>query len=295
MDQKKIQTVCLRILIITLALWVLPISSGFAQDKTTIPWSNNIKLYSEAVNDTFLISIALPENYDKKKEYPVVYLTDPRFAFGTAVEASRALAIEDAIPPVILIGIGYAGNQEFGRIMQLRSRDYSEIKEPQVPGGWPAWADDIDWGGADAFLEFIKGDLIPYVEQNFTTTGERTFMGWSGGGHFGLYTLFKQPDLFKNYLLVSAPFEWFHNGIAFQYEEEYANNKDSLNAHILFVVGTEESKTTFEANKRMANILQNRGHTGLDVSLKIVEDKNHYAVWPIAINHGLQQLLKKEE
>lgn len=293
MGQKNLQAVSLRILIFTLALGVLPISSGFAQNKTTIPWTQNIKLYSEAVKDTFLISVALPENYDKKMEYSVVYLTDPRFAFGSAVEASRALAIEGAIPPIILVGIGYPGDQGIGRIMQLRSRDNSEIKDPQVPGGWPAWADEIDWGGADAFLQFIKGDLIPYIEQNYKTTDERTFMGWSAGGHFGLYTLFNHPDLFKNYLLVSAPFKWFHNGIAFKYEEEYANRKDFLNAQVLFAVGTEESESTFKANKRMAKILQNRGHQGLDVSLKIVEDKNHYAVWPIAINYGLEQLLKK--
>lgn len=295
MDQKNLQAVSLRILIITLALGVLPISSGFAQNKTTIPWTHNIKLYSEAVKDTFLISVALPENYDKKMEYPVVYLTDPRFAFGTAVDASRALTIEGAIPPVILVGIGYPGDQGFGRIMQLRSRDYSEIADPQVPGGWPAWADEIDWGGAHAFLEFIEKKLIPYMQQNYKTTGERTYMGWSGGGHFGLYTLFNHTNLFQNYLLVSTPFEWFHNGIAFEYEEEYANRKDFLNAKVLFAVGTEESESTFEANKRMAKILQNRGHEGLDVSLKIVEDKNHYAVWPIAINYGLELLLNKEK
>lgn len=268
-------------------------STLIAQNNVTIPWTTTNKFYSEAVKDTFLISVALPENYDSTKEYPIVYLTDPRFGFGTAVEASRALAIEETIPPIILVGIGYPGDQGFGRIMQLRSRDYSTVSDPQVPGGWPAWADEIDWGGADAFLEFIKVELIPEIEQKYRTTGDRTYMGWSGGGHFGIYTLFNDPELFDNYLLVSAPLEWFHNSIAFDYEEKYATSHDSLPAQVLFMVGTEESHSTIESNKRMARILKDREHEGLDVSINVVQDKNHYGVWPISINHGLQQLLSK--
>lgn len=290
MENRLLQFLNFPILKIIIALLVFPASSGFAQNKTTIPWTTNTKIYSEAVRDTFKISVALPENYDKTKEYPVAYLTDPRFAFGTAVEASRALTIEGAIPPIILVGIGYPGSQDLGRIMQLRSRDFSTVSDPEVPGGWPAWANEIEWGGADAFLEFIKNELIPHIEQNYSTTTERAYLGWSGGGHFGLYTLFNDPELFTKYLLVSAPFEWFHKGIAFEYEKEFAGNNDSLNAEVLFAVGTEESESTLEANKRMADILKKRGYKGLDVSIKIIEDKNHYAVWPVAINHGLQQL-----
>lgn len=283
----------LQIITVIMALLVFPALSGLAQNKATMPWTINTKMYSEAVKDTFKISVALPENYEKTKEYPVVYLTDPRFAFGTAVEAARALSIEGTIPPIILVGIGYPGSQDFGRIMQLRSRDFSTVSNPQVPGGWPAWADDIDWGGADDFLKFIEQKLIPHIEQNYRTTTNRTYMGWSGGGHFGLYALFRNPELFDNYLLVSAPFEWFHKGIAFNYEEEYAKNHDSLNAQVLFAVGTGDSESTFESNKRMTAILQDRGHKGLEVSFKSFEDKKHYGVWPVAINHGLQQLLSE--
>lgn len=283
----------LPVLLLVMSLQPLT-STSFAQNKATIPWTTTNKLYSEAVKDTFMISIALPENYDKTQEYPVIFITDARFAFGTAVEASRAHAIDGTIPPVILVGIGYPGNQEFGRIMQLRSRDFSTVSDPQVPGGWPAWADEIDWGGADAFLEFIKEDLIPFIEQNYKANKDRTYMGWSGGGQFGAYVLFNNPDLFKRYLLVSAPFDWFHNGIAFEYEEEYANNQDSLNADVLLAIGTEESTSTIESNKRMTNILKDRGYKGLNISVKVFEDKKHYSVWPTAIIYGLQHLFKDE-
>ena len=283
------------LLLLTFSMQLLNIPPTVAQDKATIPWTTTTPFYSEAVEDTFLISIALPERYDKDKEYPVVYLTDPRFGFGTAVESARAHVIDGTIPPVIIVGIGYPGDQGYGRIMQIRSRDFSTVSDPEVPGGWPAWADQIEWGGADAFLEFNKNELIPYIEQNYNTTSDRTYMGWSGGGHFGSYILFTEPDLFNRYLFVSAPFEWFHNGIAFDYEEKYANNNDSLDAKVLLIVGSKESESTVEANERMANILKNRNYKGLELTSQVFDDKKHYSVWPVAINYGLQHLLKGQD
>ena len=282
-------------LLVAISMQLFITTSTLAQSEASIPWTTTTQLYSEAVEDTFMISIALPERYDKRKEYPVVFMADPRFAFGTAVESARAHAIDGTISPIILVGIGYPGDQGFGRIMQLRSRDFSTVSDPQVPGGWPAWADEIDWGGADAFLEFIKSELIPYIEQNYKTARDRTYMGWSGGGHFGSYMLFKEPDIFNRYLLVSAPFEWFHNGIAFDYEETYAKNHQSLNAQVILAVGSEESKSTVEANKQMADILKSRKYKGLEVSTRIFQGKKHYSVWPVAINYGLQNLLKIQD
>lgn len=264
---------------------------GFAQKNVTIPWTISTELYSEKVKDTFSISIALPETYDKTKEYPVVYITDARFGFGTAVEVSRANVIDGTLPPVVIVGIGYPGNQNFVRIMQLRSRDFSTVSDPEVPGGWPAWANEIEWGGADAFLEFIDEELIPHIEQNYSTSKNRTYLGWSGGGHFGTYLMFNKPGLFNRYLLVSSPFEWFHNGIAFDYESSYASHHDKLNADVLFAVGTGDSESTIESNKRMAQILKQRDYEGLNVSFQIFENKKHYSVWTSAILYGLPYLL----
>jgi predicted alpha/beta superfamily hydrolase len=269
-------------------------TEGFAQEGPVIPWTSTSTHYSTSVKDTFSITVALPEGYaDTGKKYPVVFVTDPRFGFGTAVESARALAIEGTISPVIMVGIGYPGSQDFGRIMQLRSRDFSTVSDPQVPGGWDAWAEDIEWGGADAFIQFIEGELIPYIEKNFSVSDDRTYMGWSGGGHLGAYILFTKPELFRRYLLVSAPFEWFHKGIAFDYEAAYAAQHDDLNAQVFFSVGTEETESTVNANIKMVDILEKREYEGLQLFFHEFEDKKHYAVWPLAINEGLQVLFQE--
>ncbi|MBD3615598.1 MAG: alpha/beta hydrolase [Gracilimonas sp.] len=291
----KIHPKSLSILLVAISLHLFITSHSKAQSEASIPWTKTTQLYSEAVEDTFKISIALPERYDQSKEYPVVFMTDPRFAFSSAVESARAHAIDGTIPPVILVGIGYPGSQGFGKIMQIRSRDFSTVSDPQVPGGWPSWANDIEWGGAQAFLSFIKDELTVYIRENYKTTDDHMYMGWSGGAHFGAYMLFEEPELFNKYLLVSGPFEWFHNGIAFEYEEAYAENNDDLNAKIVFAVGSSESKSTIEANERMATILGKRNYNGLEVSNHVFEEKKHYGVWPVAINYGLQKLLAKQD
>lgn len=291
----SIHTRVLPIFLIAISIQLFNSLQAQAQSEASIPWTTTTQRYSEAVEDTFMISIALPERYDENKEYPVVFMADPRFAFGSAVESARAHAIDGTIPSVILVGIGYPGDQGFGRIMQIRSRDFSTVSDPEVPGGWPAWADGIEWGGGDAFLAFIKDELVPYIERNYKTAGNRTYMGWSGGAHFGAYILFNKPQLFNRYLLVSAPFEWFHNGIAFDYEEAYYKNNDALDAKVILAVGSDEPESTVESNKRMAKVLENREYNSLDVSTRVFQGKKHYAVWPVAINYGLQSLLKIQD
>jgi len=53
-------------------------------------------------------------------------------------------------------------------------------------------------GGAKEFLEFIRQELIPFIDNNYPTLkGDSAVNGHSIGGLFGLYVLFNKPDTFN--------------------------------------------------------------------------------------------------
>lgn len=252
------------------------------------------QIYSEAIKDTFQISVALPADYEGSgKQYPVVYLTDPFFTFGSAVESARANRIGGLMPDVILVGIGYTGEQEFTRIMKLRTRAFTIKPVFSWRNGEEAeWAKGEVMGKAPEFLTLIKEKIIPFIEQNYRTTEDRTYVGHSGGGFFGTYVLFKEPEVFNRYLL-SSPSLWGEERNAFDWEQAYAAKNDSLNARIYLSVAEEETHYMVGEMRELVEILRSRNYQGLELFTHIFNDENHFSVWPIAVNHGLRVLFEE--
>src|ERR1041384_8182736 len=82
-----------------------------------------------------------------RQPLPVVYFLDGDNQFRAAVAAYRALRTRRAIPPLLLVGVGYGAS--YGQPANRRARDYSPAKHSGIPEG----------GGADAFLRFLTGTL----------------------------------------------------------------------------------------------------------------------------------------
>ena len=114
----------------------------------------------------------------------------------------------NATQNAIVVSIGYGRD---------RSIDYTPTKVSSATGG-----------GAE-FLEFIKGELIPRIEQDFsvdTTRTSRVILGHSYGGLFGACVLAVDNKIFGNYIILS-PSIWFDNEISLQLElNNRAANKD---------------------------------------------------------------------
>lgn len=259
-----------------------------------IPDTEVIEMFSEAITDTFQISVALPAGYENSdKKYPVVYITDPFFTFGSAVESARANRIGGLMPDVILVGIGYTGKQEFNRIMLLRTRAFTTKPVFKWSSGEePEWAKGELMGKAPDFLAFIKENIIPHLEENYRVTNDRTFVGHSGGGFFGAYVLFNEPNIFNRYLL-SSPSLWGEDRSTFDNEQAYATKHDSLNVRLYLSVGEEEIHDMVGEMREFVDILRSREYHGLKMHTHIFNDENHFSVWPVAVSRGLRVLFEE--
>lgn len=268
----------------------------------TIPNSQVVSLHSKNVDQEYELLISLPLNYDESKKYPVLYLLDSNWLFSTATGIAQWLYTYGDwnhihVPEMIVVGIGYPEGDD---PMALRSRDMTPVEDVDfynfyfVPAGCDPNLDPCS-GGAPEFLKFITEELFPYIESNYNTDrSDRTIAGYSYGGLFPLYVLFKEPEAFARYIAIS-PSVWYKHGILFDYEQEYSQNHSELSAKLFISSGTEEKTYTrniSEGVRRLVEVLDKREYEGLTYECQFFEGEYHITAFPPSFNRGLVSVFK---
>ncbi len=152
---------------------------------------------STAVGRPFHIYVRLPENYqsDESVRYPVVYLLDGDSLFPILAASHLFLTIDEGLPEAIVVGIAYGS---FDPSINRRGFDFSTPVENADP----------ERGGAPAFHDFLKTELIPQIENRYRADpSRRVLFGQSRGGSMVLYSAFTDPDLFWGRIASNPAFD----------------------------------------------------------------------------------------
>lgn len=234
-------------------------------------------VYSPEIQDTFVIDVCLPKDYDDTQKYPVVYLTDCYWR-REDYKSMTALYESGQIREFILIGIGYPDDYDFDTI---RVRDL--IENP------------------DAFLNMIINGVMPYVESTYAIDeNDRTFCGASYGGYFMVHSLFQNDGitkgLFRNYILASPTFFESTDGIPLaDYEDNYYRKygNEDFNVNVYLSVGGDEDTVDFlRPIQKFVKRLSKRDYQGLNLIYKEYEGMGHYDVWVPTLLDGLSEFMK---
>ena len=236
------------------------------------------RIASHFVPQEFQISVALPLLHpgDTPISYPVLYLFDANFYFGGVTEVTRLMRVCNEFPSSIVVGIGYPFdgpvNEMIDTVVGWRTRDFTPVvsreKEQEVLDSTPTLK-TVTSGGADKFHQFVEQELIPLVEADYPIDStNRTLIGHSWGGLFGLYSLFRDPLLYRNYLICSPDLP-YADGIVFEYEEAYARTHDSLSVRLFISQGGREAS---EHNQRLMSILEGRQYHDLSITHQSIMD-----------------------
>jgi predicted alpha/beta superfamily hydrolase len=257
--------------------------------------------HSTIINQDFELSISLPSGYARTDTtYPSLFVLDANIGFGIVSNLVRILAtLHKEIPEILVVGIGYPidGLEDWVR---LRIRDLSPTNDPESDRYWmtrlsrATGRDDIVVlsGGAPKFLEFIREELIPFVESRYRVSPtDRALMGHSRGGLFALYALFHHPETFDRYLISSPSNQWDDN-ILFRYERAYSESHSDLDARVFMSFGSLEDKVSIENMHKMKALLLSRAYPNLELETHLFEDENHGSVSPGAFSKGLRRLYK---
>lgn len=284
-------------------------------------------LPSRHVGDEFKLFVSLPtmplpEGY----RLPVIYALDANMAFGIVSDTARAMVIEGAVPPALIVGIGYRTGWLIPDAWGKRARDFTPTPMPtfdrlgaaMMPGteGRP-----IESGRATQFIRFIREELKPFIAARYPVDpADATVSGISLGGLFPLVTLLTAPDTFQRYLACSPSIWWDKEWLLGQ-EGRYAAANRDLAARVFVAAGGEE--TFANVQRQMAAMpeavaplfrdmmnhdgklmmaeyldsfvptLRSRGYPSLAIHGHRFDDETHMSVYGAAVARGLRYLFAK--
>lgn len=254
--------------------------------------NSNWTVYSTAVQDSFVISVQLPEEYgnDKSIKYPTVYLLDANFHFPILAATVKQYEKAGMLPPIILVGIGY---KSFQLMDSLRTRDYL------YPSALPS--DEINAvGGGQKFYAFISNQLIPHIDSSYKTLEtNRSLLGHSFGGYFTLFALLNQAENnksgFANFAAAS-PSLWYNNFYLNQLTNELKNrtSTDSLNIFTT-VGGLENAEWDITPGTKLFESIVNAKPNAVKFQHKVYSNLGHMDVPVITFIQALQTFYNKEQ
>ena len=261
--------------------------------EVSIPDTEQWTLSSSAIGQEYNIFVALPHAYTIAiQAYPVIYVLDANAYFGIVTETVRSLNLFDDIPEIIVVGIGYPVDN-FIATLGFRTRDLTPTEDlgwydRELKPYFTAAPEDAGSGGAAQFLQFIRKELIPLIDQNYRTVpGYNCLMGHSLGGLFDLYALFNQSDTFQRYI-IGSPSIWWDNATILDTAKEFAANKADVSARVFISAGADEDPDMIVDLQKMVDVLHEKQSREFSLTNHIFEGEIHMSVIPALISRGLR-------
>ena len=240
-------------------------------------------IHSKIIDDDYYLYIKLPKNYEETNNtYPVIYLLDGDIAFTMAWSTVRYLQYGKHLPEVIIVGIGY-GSLLSSDEENMRERDYT-ISE---------LADRKNSGGGENFLNFLKTELIPYIDSEYRTNPkERVINGYSFGGLLVMYSFIKEHDLFSGYVAgspyLSTDVEYLQK-LLIEKSEIMKNSKAKL---FISYGELEDEKKYSKPINRIVEYLSEIQFDETNIQKRIFEGGSHFTCPSEAMVYGLKFLFE---
>ncbi|WP_341675495.1 alpha/beta hydrolase-fold protein [Niveibacterium sp. SC-1] len=199
-----------------------------------------------------------PASAGPRNQLPVIYVLDGEGWFDTLVGN-----VEAAQRGVIIVGVETAGQ---------RNRDFVPANTCTPHGG-----------GYVAYFDFVRQELIPFVEGSIGgDPAQRALFGHSHGGSLVLYALFSEPPgghSFKAYLASDASIGCMP-AVARDWEHDYAAAYRDLpvRLHLSYA-----SAGNAGPNAQYATVIEQSGYAGLSFKRQLYNG-THGGIVPQVLN-----------
>ncbi len=239
--------------------------TGVAQ-KNEIYLGESVIIHSDILNEDRKLLISLPENYQTNhNKYPVLYVLDGNTHFQHASAAASYLAAYGFVPDIIVVAI----------VNVDRNRDFT-----------PILIDDFDTeGGALKFHNFITKEVIPFIADNYHSSGFRILMGHSLGGTFIGYSLLEHPDVFNSYIAAS-PYLQYANDYIVNEAKLKLKKKYKIPKSFFMSIGNEPDY--YPVLDKFSQLIQTNSNKSIDFIYVEMKDDNHSTTPYISLFNGLR-------
>ena len=237
-------------------------------------------LTSAALSEERAYFVGLPEAYavGADRRYPVIYVLDGLSQGLPVAKVAAELSRDKLMPELIVVAIP--------NVSGGRERDYTppSMRQDHERPDSPA-------GKADAFLAFLRTELIPTIERDFRTAPERLLAGNSRGGLFVFYSLMAEPSLFHVRFAHSTPL-WREDEHLVKRFDAFLSATPDLRGALFLSVGGNETENMKRGFMYASGALEKRAPRGLrwwaDTTPNAVHADNAHLATPAAFRRVYQ-------
>ena len=172
-------------------------SSSAQVDKKDFVLGEVLTLDSKVLGENRTINIYQSPSIGEGTEYQVIYLldgaADEDFIHVAGLVQFATFPWVNQLPPTIVVGI--ANTDRRGQMTFPTKHEKYKADFPTA-------------GNSAKFIQFIKSELQPYIDSHYDTNQDKIIIGQSLAGLLATEILYKQPELFTHYIIVSPSLWW---------------------------------------------------------------------------------------
>lgn len=249
-------------------------------NENTFSIGKTITINSKILNENRELNIYLPATYkaDSLKTYPVIYLLDGSknedFIHISGIVQFGSFSWINMLPESIVVGIA---NVDRKRDFTYHSKN--ELDQKEFPSS----------GKSEKFISFIESELQPYINSKFRTTKEKTIIGQSLGGLLATEILFKKPDLFDNYIIVSPSLWWDDQNLLNIKPIKYTTNKS------IYIAVGKEGEVMERTAKQLYKKLNSEKKENTKLFFNFLENKTHGDALHIAVYDAFEKIYNSKK
>jgi predicted alpha/beta superfamily hydrolase len=234
-------------------------------DSTELPGAKRLTMVSKVLNEKRTIRIYTPADMDSFSAYPVLYVLDGEaqsvLAAGQVKYLSESYKI---IPNLIVVGIDNTD----------RMRDLTPTHTDIGPDGKLDTSANSPFkktGGGERFLQFIKTELMPFIETRYHTAPYKILAGHSLGALMAVHCLVSYPDYFNAYIAISPSLQWDSNALLKQMARTPLTNEK----HLLFFSDANEDTAFHQNQLTLDSLLKSKAATTLQFKRNYYPEESH--------------------
>jgi hypothetical protein len=179
----------------------------------------------------------------------LLIVLDGNFHFPSVSALVSSYGHVGLLPNAVVVGVGY---KDFSQMDSLRSRDYT------FPKALPEYEMEPS-GGAPAFLQFLKTELIPELRKKYPCNQEVYLFGHSLGGFFCLYSLKEQwqtgDSSFAGFLVASPALHYNRYSLLEELEQLGTDSTKKQRALAFVGFGSKEEDIEDKEEMPVADVL----------------------------------------
>lgn len=227
-----------------------------------------ITIPSKVLNQERQIYIHVPKqnSANPNRTFPVLYLLDGENHFHILSAYIDYLSHYEIIPPIMVVGI----------ISKDRKKDLTPTNSTIDYFGKVDSTYNTS-GGNEQFFQFIRTDLMPYIEKNYKAGAYKIFAGHSFGGITTINCMLTHSDMFNAYIAIS-PSLWWNNKYILKLAENKLTKSVYLDKRIFYSVGNEGIKdpNSFHTDLlKFDSLIVNKTPKGLLYKYKCYPEESH--------------------